>query len=201
MGMSGKAMLEDPVSSSYPASLAYFAVKMQDEAKALIYLRRLREAIYLEELDISKEAVLKDLALELDLDIDRFMLDFYAPETLALLEADIAYTIMNGVAGFPSIVIHDLNGKSVIVRSYNDIKIYMDALAKSLVYPDEKAPYTSDNVLVSTNYQSEREIMEKMNIYDSKIVHNAFDNNDKIMKLVVSDKNYYRLKAGERNEI
>ncbi len=200
MGVSGKVMREYPVSSSFPPSLAYLAVKKQSESLALIYLRRLREAVYIEEKDISKEAVLVELASELAIDHDQFLVDFYGSEVLDELEYDIAYTVMNGVTGFPSIVIYGLDGTSMIIRSVNDINIFIDAMDRFKIAANEKNKYDTSNVLLTSHYLSDREVASKINAYFSDDFIKEFEVDDNVMTLNVNGSKYFRLKA-DRNEI
>ena len=48
MPIDGDVWLDDPLSSSYPPSIAFKAAQMQDEKKAVQFLRRIREMVFLE---------------------------------------------------------------------------------------------------------------------------------------------------------
>lgn len=195
MGISGRVMREYPVSSSYPPSLAYLAIKKQNEQLALVFLRRLREAVYVEEKDISKEAIIIELAQELNINQEQFLLDFYGSEVLDELEADIAYTIMNGVTGFPSVVIYGLDGTSMIVRSVTDISVFMDAFKKMGVQPNEKVVYTTDNVLTSYHYLSDREVSSKINAYFNDEFIKELTAKENVQVIDMNGSKYFRLKA------
>ena len=192
MPMSGKLMRENPVDSSYPPSLAYLSVKKQDNDKADTFLRRLREAVYIEDRDISKEAVLLDLVSELDIDEEMFMSDFYSSEILAELEDNIAYTINNGISGFPSVVVYGLDGKSMILRGVNNINAFKDLLSKFSLEPNEKKVYNIDNVLTSKHFLSTREIYDKLNLYFDDSVEEALIANDDVIKVKVNNAYYFR---------
>ncbi len=192
MPMSGKLMRENPVDSSYPPSLAFLSVKKQDSKKADTFLRRLREAVYIEDRDISKEAVLLDLVSELDIDEEMFMSDFYSSEILAELEDNIAYTINNGISGFPSVVVYGLDGKSMILRGVNNINAFKDLLSKFSLEPNEKKVYNIDNVLTSKHFLSTREIYDKLNLYFDDSVEEALIANDDVIKVKVNNAYYFR---------
>ncbi len=48
MPIDGDVWLEDPLSSSYPPSIAFIAATLQDKEKAVRFLRRIREMVFLE---------------------------------------------------------------------------------------------------------------------------------------------------------
>ncbi len=59
MPIIGDVWLEDPLPSSYPPSIAFKAAQLQDPAKALVFLRRLREQVLVEKKNITKWAVIR----------------------------------------------------------------------------------------------------------------------------------------------
>lgn len=192
--MSGKLLKESPVDSSYPPSLAYLAVLKQDETKGLLFMRKLREAIYVLDKDISKEKVLVELVEEIGLDVDVFIQDFYSPALLDELEEHIAYTIMNGVSGFPSVVIHDLSGQSMIIRGINDFYVFKDALLKLGVFENVKKEYTLESALSSDYYMNLREIADKLNVYFAEDLEKELKDSERVEVINVSYGHYYKLK-------
>lgn len=54
MPIDGDVWLEDPLDSSYPPSIAVKAAQMQDEYKAVVFMRKLREMVFLEKKNITK---------------------------------------------------------------------------------------------------------------------------------------------------
>lgn len=48
MPIDGDVWLEDPLNSSYPPSIAFKAAQMQDNEKAILFLRELRELVFLQ---------------------------------------------------------------------------------------------------------------------------------------------------------
>ena len=47
MPIDGDIWLEDPLRSSYPPSIAFKAAQFQDEEKAIVFLRKMRELLFL----------------------------------------------------------------------------------------------------------------------------------------------------------
>lgn len=194
MPISGKVMREYPVDSSYPPSLAYLAAKIQDEDKAEIYLRKLREFVYVLDKDISKESVLVEIAKELDLDIDKFLADFYNPELLSELEDDIAYTMVNGVRGFPSIVIYSPENESTILRGIHGINDYVDALKKFKLEPLPKVKYELSDILRKDHFLSLREIADKLDLYFADDLEAELLSNPEVIFHKVNDGYYFKAK-------
>jgi hypothetical protein len=64
MPIDGDVWLEDPLHSSYPPSIAFKAAQLQDPKKALAFLRRIREMVFLEKKNITKWEHLQAAAVE-----------------------------------------------------------------------------------------------------------------------------------------
>jgi 2-polyprenyl-6-methoxyphenol hydroxylase-like FAD-dependent oxidoreductase/predicted DsbA family dithiol-disulfide isomerase len=67
--------LEDPLPSSYPPSIAFKAAQLQDTGKAVMFLRRIREMVFLEKKNIIKKEFLHRAAFEVGLDAARLLRD------------------------------------------------------------------------------------------------------------------------------
>lgn len=66
--MSGDVWLEDPLMSSYPPCIAFKAAQLQDKDKAIFFLRRLKEMLFMENKNINKWENLEKAALFCGLD-------------------------------------------------------------------------------------------------------------------------------------
>lgn len=129
MPIDGNVWLEDPLPSSYPPSIWFKAAQRQDTHKAVIFLRRMRELLFMEKQNICKpEPVLKSAAFA-GLDILQLQADFnqVAPD---LFEADLALGKQLGVRGFPSIFFIDNNGRSELVYGAKPYSVFTTALQK-----------------------------------------------------------------------
>lgn len=67
--------LEDPLPSSYPPSIAFKAAQIQDTGKAVLFLRRIREMVFLEKKNIIKKEFLYAAAYDVGLDAARLIRD------------------------------------------------------------------------------------------------------------------------------
>jgi predicted DsbA family dithiol-disulfide isomerase len=108
---------EDPLSSSFPPSIAFKAAQLQDEQKALLFLRRIREMIFLEKKNIMKWRFLETAALEVGLDTVRFRKDYIGAARPAF-EADLALATEMSVVSFPTLTFATAARESIRLRGY-----------------------------------------------------------------------------------
>ena len=109
MPIDGDIWLEDPLESSYPPSIAFKAAQMQSEDKAVLFLRRIREMVFIEKKNITRWEYLLKAAKQCDLDTLKFHRDFDG-EAKKAFEADLRLATGMKVRGFPT-VYNVSNGK------------------------------------------------------------------------------------------
>ena len=109
MPIDGSIWLEDPLSSSYPPSIAFKAAQMQDSERALTFLRRIREMVFMEKKNITREEHLRQAALDCGLNAEELLKDMKGP-ALKTFQADLELTRSYGVRGFPSLIFSDGKG-------------------------------------------------------------------------------------------
>lgn len=95
----------DPLASSTPASVAALAVRSFAPEREEDYLRRVRQALFLEARNIARPDVLSACAVDIGLDRARFELAFGSTESTAAFEADLASKAHAGIRGFPTLVV------------------------------------------------------------------------------------------------
>lgn len=135
MPIDGDVWLEDPLDSSYPPSVAFKAAQLQSEEKALDFLRRIKEMVFLEKKNIAKWENLKLAAEQTNLDVQQFQSD-YENRAQALFEEDLGLKSKLGVRGFPSIFFTDEDGNRFLVYGSKPYEKYEEALLK--LYPEAK---------------------------------------------------------------
>ncbi len=141
MPIDGDVWLEDPLSSSYPPSIAFKAAQLQDEYKAIAFLRRTREMVFLEKKNITKWEHLAQAATQAGLDADRLKTD-YEQQAQTLFKADLELARKSGVRGFPTLLISGKTGQQEILYGVRPYEAFEAALAK--VHPGiTKTPYTT----------------------------------------------------------
>ncbi len=132
MPIDGDVWLEDPLHSSYPPSIAFKAAQMQDEHKALVFLRIIREMVFLEKKNITKWEHLADAAAKAGLDVTKLKQAYEGPAQ-DLFKADLALARQLGVRGFPSVYITDASGNREFVYGFKPYTVYETSLTK--LYP------------------------------------------------------------------
>lgn len=114
MPIDGDVWLEDPLPSSYPPSIAFKAAQMQDKEKAILFLREIREMVFLQKKNITKWKHLESAAANVGLDILQFKQD-YEGKARELFNEDLSLAKKLGVRGFPTMFFTDTTGRSEFV--------------------------------------------------------------------------------------
>ena len=110
--------LEDEFESTYPASIAFEAARLQGEEQGKRYLRSLRVAAAAERRAIHRLNVQLELASDIGLDLNRFRGDIESGAAERAFQEDLAECRARGVRGFPSYLIRGENGHEVLLRGY-----------------------------------------------------------------------------------
>lgn len=134
---------EDPLESSYPASIAFKAAQLQGQEKAIKFLRRLREMVFVEKQNIAKGGVILQAAEDSGLDTQQLMAD-YAGRASTLFEEDLEVTRQWGVRGFPTVFFTTEDGSKLKLygsRTYQQYEFALQQLVpgitKKSLPPDE----------------------------------------------------------------
>jgi predicted DsbA family dithiol-disulfide isomerase len=124
MPIDGDVWLEDPLPSSYPPSIAFKAAQIQDGHKAILFLRRIREMVFLEKKNITRWEHLLKAAAEVGLDTITFEKD-YNNGARDLFNEDLALARTYGVRGFPTLFFVNGENRPVVVygtRPYSELE-------------------------------------------------------------------------------
>lgn len=114
MPIDGSVWLNDPLHSSYPPSIAFKAAQMQDQHRAMLFLRRIREMVFIENKNIAQWPVLAAAAQEVGLDTAQLHVAF-SGEARSAFESDLLHTRKSGVRGFPTLVIRFPEGRNEVI--------------------------------------------------------------------------------------
>ncbi len=115
--------IKDDVFSTYPASIAFEAAKLESEEMGNRYLRRLREAAAAERLAIQRSDVQADLAEEIGLDRDAFLERIQNGQAESAFQRDLQECRRRGVRGFPTFLIRG-SGEEVLLRGYTPYQTF-----------------------------------------------------------------------------
>ena len=152
MPIDGDVWLEDPLDSSYPPSIAFKAAQIQSHAKAKLFLRYIREMVFLEKKNITKWEYLKEAAQKAGLDIDQFKQDFNG-KAKQKFDEDLSLSKEYGVRGFPTLFFLDSNGQKEIIYGSRPYAFFETAVLK--VKPDlKKHEYRKDWETLFSHYPS-----------------------------------------------
>ena len=127
MPIDGDVWLEDPMDSSYPASIAFKAAQLQDKQLAIDFLRRIREMLFLQKKNISRREHLVQAARETGLDVQKFQNNLEGTAKV-LFEQDLFNAKLLGVRGFPTIFLIDEEGNRELVYGSKSYEHYREKL-------------------------------------------------------------------------
>lgn len=129
MPIDGDVWLEDPLASSFPPSIAFKAAQLQDKEKALLFLREIREMVFLKKKNITKWEHIAEAAKNTGLDPDKLKTD-YEGEAKELFNQDLKLARESGVRGFPTMFFIDKAGNKEIVYGSKPYSAFENALIK-----------------------------------------------------------------------
>ena len=152
MPVDGDVWLEDPLPSSYPRSIAFKAAQLQDNKKAILFLREIREMVFLKKKNITKWEHLELAAKNVGLNLAQFKKD-YEGEAKELFNKDLQLARESGVRGFPTIFFADATGKTEMVYGSKPYSSYENALLK-IHSGISKTPYDKSWSALFSTYHS-----------------------------------------------
>ena len=117
MPLDGDVWLEDPLSSSYPPSIAFKAAQIQDAEKAILFLRRIKEMVFLEKKNIIKWGYLEKAALDSGLDSARLLRDING-KGLDLFKEDLSMAEQLRVTVFPTLFFSNCSEKKFMLKGF-----------------------------------------------------------------------------------
>jgi len=129
MPIDGDVWLEDPLHSSYPPSIAFKAAQMQNQEKAILFLREIREMVFLRKKNITKWDYIEEAGKKVGLDIIKLKSD-YEGNAKTLFEQDLQLGRELGVRGFPTMFFTNQKGQTEYVYGSQPYTTYETALRK-----------------------------------------------------------------------
>jgi predicted DsbA family dithiol-disulfide isomerase len=156
--------LNDPPHSSYPPSTALHAVRMLEPGAEPLFLRRLREAVFLEARNIARTDVLQECAEEIELDVGSFTRCFESEAALQAFETELGEVRSLGVRGFPTLIMRGWGGKTVVVRGAQPYAGLEEALRLVTGLPPAGSTPTTAEALDAYRAGTTREFAELLNL-------------------------------------
>ncbi len=174
MSIDGDIWLEDPLSSSFPPSIAFKAAQQQGEKFALRFLRRIREQVFLEKKNITQEPHLLQAIEDCGGDADKFLADYHQESTAQSFYDEMKQGKEYGVRGFPTFIFVGKAGKGFKISGMSGYDNYILALEKAFggkITP--KAISTSESELLKKyGFLSTKEISFVLSQDDATTVAN-----------------------------
>lgn len=152
MPIDGDVWLEDPLDSSYPPSIAFKAAQLQDGDKAILFLRAIREMVFIQKKNIAKWENIALAAEQVSLNADQLKTDFEG-KAKTLFEEDLKLAQKFGVRGFPSMFFIDEAGNQEFVYGTRPYAFYEMAILK-LNPSVQKSEYTKNWETLFSKYAS-----------------------------------------------
>lgn len=129
MPIDGDLWLEDPLSSSYPPSIAFKAAQLQDEGKAVLFMREMREMMFLKKKNLAKWEHIATVAESAGLNVEQLKTDFEGKAKI-LFEEDLKIAQEFGIRGFPTIYILNNDGNKEVIYGSKPYALYEAAILK-----------------------------------------------------------------------
>lgn len=146
MPIDGDVWLEDPLDSSYPPSIAFKAAQIQSEAKAVRFLRRIREMVFLEKKNITRWEHLEQAAKEVGLNTVKMKAD-YAGKARQLFQEDLNLGRQLGVRGFPTLFFANGANEQSKLYGVKPYVVFESNIKKMVAHPAPKSYETSAKAL------------------------------------------------------
>jgi 2-polyprenyl-6-methoxyphenol hydroxylase-like FAD-dependent oxidoreductase/predicted DsbA family dithiol-disulfide isomerase len=148
----------DPLASSYPPAIAFKAAQMQDTDKAVIFLRRLSELLFLEGVNITDRDLILDEAYEAGLDVARLKRDL-VEKAEKLFEEDLKLVSELSIEVLPTFIFTDRFDKSVVLKGFQNyeafeevMKTFIPGLEKTEVRPGKGGVFDKFISLTTKEY-------------------------------------------------
>lgn len=152
MPINGDVWLEDPLHSSYPPSIAVKAAEKQGTSFAQKFLRKIREQVFLEKKNITREKHLVEAAQAVGLQIEQFLQDYHDPATEKAFISEMYDGRRLGVRGFPTLIFVNETGSGKAISGFQPYDVYIRLLAEVSGQDVQPLPVTASLTEVLDQY-------------------------------------------------
>ena len=150
--LDGDIWLEDPLPSSYPPSIAFKAAQMQDADLAVLFLRRIKEMLFLEKINIVDLDYLEKAAFEVGLDSARFLRD-YENSAEDVFRKDLLKAQDMQVGVFPTLIFTNKDNQKIVSKGYQEYE-YLENIIHQLAPEARKRSINSDPMYLFGNFST-----------------------------------------------
>lgn len=150
MPIDGNVWLEDPLHSSFPPSIAFKAAQLQGQEKALLFLRELREMVFLHKKNIAQWEQIESAAKRINLNLVDFK-TAYEHIAIELFNQDLQVARNYGVRGFPALFFENKEGIRLLAYGYKPYNDYEQLMTK-LVPTIKKTTYNRESTWLFNHF-------------------------------------------------
>lgn len=109
-------LITDPPGSSYPPSIATHIVRALEPTREEAYLRRIRQAVFLESRNFARPEVLADCAADIGLDRQHFLEMFQQGHGKIAFQQDLQEARQLNATGFPTLFLKGHDNQTRVLR-------------------------------------------------------------------------------------
>ncbi|WP_044748669.1 ClpXP adapter SpxH family protein [Bacillus alveayuensis] len=163
---------ENPISTSYAASIAIKAAELQGRRAGIRFLRKLQEILFLEKQDISHPSILIECAKSVQLDVEEFMKDLYSNSAAKAFQCDLKITSEMDVHELPSLVLFNENieEEGIKISGCYSYEIYVELIHEMLGFSPQPAPPPPlESFLSYFNFVATKEIAVVYNMPQNEV--------------------------------
>lgn len=184
MPLDGDLWLEDPLDSSYPPSIAFKAAQLQDNDKAISFLRRLKELIFLEKKNISRWEIIEKAALTSGLDSALLLKDIKG-SALQMFIKDLKLAQDLQIKLFPTLFFSKEGGQTIMLKGYQPYQKFESVINQLL--PDvlkKDIDIDAESLFIQFNNMTESEFvfLKNTTIESAREMLDQLHQNNKIRK-------------------
>ena len=196
----GDIWLEDPLHSSFPPSIAFKAAQLQDNDKAISFLRRLREMVFVEKMNITKWKMIERAALTSGLD-SALLLKQIQGKGLELFLDDLKLAEQLSINIFPTLLFDNGKSETYSLQGFQPYSKFEETIHRLLPgVSKSNQSYHSEELFALFNNMTENEFifLSNRDIQESRKILEIMYRENKIRK--VENKNGFVWVANTGNQ-
>ncbi|MGA9287890.1 MAG: ClpXP adapter SpxH family protein [Anaerobacillus sp.] len=145
MSCDGDLWYEDPMDSPYVASIAIKAAELQGKLPGFRFLRKMRELLFIQKQNMTKEENLILAAKETGLDVEEFKKDLHSHAAVKAFQCDLKISTEMEVTEIPTLVFFNENieEEGIKITGLYDYDVYVRILTEMLKTKPEPEPLPS----------------------------------------------------------
>ncbi|MCA0987827.1 ClpXP adapter SpxH family protein [Guptibacillus algicola] len=134
MSCDGDLWFEDPIDTPYIASIAIKAAELQGKLQGLRFLRKMRELLFIEKQNMTKQENLVNAAKDTGLDVEEFKKDLQSQASIRAFQCDLKISAEMEVTELPTLVFFNENieEEGLKITGLYDYEVYVSILHEML---------------------------------------------------------------------